>query len=272
MNEDFTIKLMPLVESLRFYHRHDVKGLHNIPSKGPAIVACTHSLATYDMLLLMVASFQQNQRFPRALIDRLFDRVPGVGRIMERLGCVTGAPENAKSILSNGDLLYVAPGGMEESLRSHKQRFQLRWQNRKGFARLAIETGSPVVLAACPGADLIYDVRDSALTRWAYKSFKIPLFFANGIGPTIIPKPVKLVHYLSEPIYPPVVTTQPSQQEIDDFHSLLTTKMAQLIARGKPLSIDTPLGRGIKSWFSDLHDNYNPPHGPEHSPGPEGHH
>ncbi len=197
MNEELATSILPILRGLRLYHRHSVYGLGYVPTQGAALIACTHSLATYDMLMLMAAVFEHNGRFPRALIDRLFYKFPRIGNLMEGLGCVVGCPENAKSILSNGEMLYVAPGGMEESLRSSQAKYQIRWQKRKGFARLSIEAGVPVILAACPAADDIYEVKESPVTRWAYDRFRIPLFFARGLGPTPIPRPQRLAHYLS---------------------------------------------------------------------------
>ena len=232
MNEELCLKLNPLIRGLRAYHRHEVKGLENIPKRKAAIVAHTHSLATYDMLLLMSAVFEATSRFPRSLIDRLFYKVPGVGSLMEALGSVCGDQENARSLLSNGELLFLAPGGMQESLRPRERKYKIYWQKRKGFARLAIETGSPVILAACPDADNIYDVYDNKITRMMYQKLKIPFFFARGLGPTALPKPVKLVHVLSEPIYPPLAPHPGTTEKlVDDFHQRLTREMEKLIRR-----------------------------------------
>ena len=49
-----------------------------------------------------------------------------------------------------------------------------------GFARLAIETQTPIILAMCPKADDIYDVYSNSLTAWAYQKYRIPVFFARG--------------------------------------------------------------------------------------------
>ena len=178
MNEDLILKVLPIFQGLRVYHRHRVFGLQFLPKRGPAIICSTHSLATYDLMMLMAAVYDVDGRFPRSLIDRTFYRVPGLGGFMEQLGCVVGNLDNAQSILSNGELLYIAPGGMEESLRSSRNKYQFYWQKRRGFTRLSLETGAPIVLAACPGADDIFQVYDSPLTKWAYKKLRFPLFLS----------------------------------------------------------------------------------------------
>ncbi len=244
MQEELQLKLLPITIGLRLYHRHEVHGVENIPKSGPVIVACSHSLATYDISLLMTAVYQKLHRFPRALIDRAFYKVPGLGELMERLGCIVGSQENAQSLLSNGELIYLAPGGMEESLRPSKERYRVMWTKRKGFARLAIETGTPVVLAACPKADDIFTVYENHATNWIYRHFRLPFFIARGIGPTAVPKPVKLDHYISKTFHPPKKKDDPEafKRQVVTFHRKLVKEMDYLIKGGskqdEPLKIE----------------------------------
>ncbi|WP_141730878.1 lysophospholipid acyltransferase family protein [Oligoflexus tunisiensis] len=234
MDEEFTLKLLPVMNALRVYHRHEVHGLENVPRRGPVIVACNHSLATYDMLMLMAAVYCHNGRLPRSLIDRAFYVFPGLGELMEKLGAIVGSQEAASSLLRNGEMLYLAPGGMRESLRPYTERYQILWNRRRGFARLSLETGVPIVLAACPRADDIYKVYDSPLTKLIYKKLRLPFFMARGLGPTAIPRPVKLEHFLSKPIYPPKPADDPAsyKRQLYNYHRKLMDKMNAMIAEG----------------------------------------
>ncbi len=234
MDEEFTLKLRPFLQMVRAYHRHETHGLQHIPGSGPAIIATNHSLATYDMLLLMLSVYEHSGRMPRSLIDRAFYVMPGLGELMERLGCIVGSQHNAASLLKNGELLYLAPGGMQESLRPSTERYRIYWNRRKGFARLAVETGTPVILAACPRADDIYKVYDSNMTRWIYRRFRLPFFMARGLGPTAIPRPVKLEHFLSAPMYPPPAATDPAalKRQVYNFHRRLMNRMNAMLSEG----------------------------------------
>lgn len=66
------VKLLPVVNALRGYHTHQVYGMENIPKEGPAILASNHSLATYDLIMLYGAIYEQTGRMVRPLMDRLF--------------------------------------------------------------------------------------------------------------------------------------------------------------------------------------------------------
>ena len=180
-------KYQTCVEKIRKYHRHRVVGIRNIPKEGAVIIACNHSLATYDMMLLMTAIYTKTNRYPRSLIDRAFYKVPYLSKVMENFGGIQGTHENAHNILKEGNLLYLAPGGMQESLRPHNEKYEIYWGRRKGFARLAIDTQTPIILAACPKADDIYKVYDSKITKLVYDKFRMPFFLAAGRRGTPLP-------------------------------------------------------------------------------------
>lgn len=231
-HEEICKKILPLIQALRLYHQHEVVGFDKLRSEERLLVIANHSLATYDIVLLMAAIYTDLKRLPRPLVDRLFFRIPLVGELISLFGAVPGSPSSAHKLLKEGEMLTVAPGGMREALRPSSQRYQIRWDKRIGFARLAIKAEAPVVLAACPKADDLYDVYPSWITSWVYRNYKIPLFFARGLGPTPLPRPVKLVHFLSEPILPP----KPSEDEMEmdkivkKFHSMLVKRMHKLIS------------------------------------------
>ena len=127
--------------------------------------------------------------------------------------------------------MIFAPGGMQEALRPSEERYQVRWSKRRGFARMAMEAQVPIILAACPRADDMFEVYPNFLTKMIYDRLRLPLPLMRGIGPTIIPRPVKLVHYLSEAMRPPKIDADPevNQKRLEVWHQKLTKRMQQLI-------------------------------------------
>lgn len=231
MKMEIVEQILPLVETMRKYHKHQVKGLQHFPQTGGVLLAVNHSLATYDISLLAVAIYESTGRVPNFLADRLFFKIPYVGEIVNQLGAIEGSPENAKSLLRSGELVVVAPGGMREALRPSTERYQIMWEKRKGFAKIALETQVPVVLGVCPKADDLYEVYKNRVTALAYHKFKIPLFFASGLGFSPIPKPIELTHFLSEPMVPPKVDPDPLifSDQLNKFHKKLVKRAQTLI-------------------------------------------
>ena len=113
-------------------------------------------------------------------------------------------------------------------MRPSRKKYEISWAQRRGFARLAMKTGTPIVLAACPAADDIFHVYESEVSKWFYKNLKVPLFLARGIGLTPIPKPARLTHLISEPMLPPSNYSNP-ENALEDYHSKLVNRMKQLI-------------------------------------------
>lgn len=192
-----------------------------------------HSVATYDILLLGYSIIDKLGRMPRGLADKNFYKNTQLTELMEKLGIYEANHINAEKVLENNELLMIAPGGTQEAIRSSNEKYQIKWDNRMGFAKLAIRTQSPIILAACPNADNVYTVKESPITKWAYKLFRFPLPIVQGFGNTILPRPIKLAHYIHPPIYPPKYEGGELDEEmVKSFHYLVVQEMNMLMERG----------------------------------------
>jgi len=216
---------------LRDYHRHSVVGMEHVPTTGGALLVVNHSLATYDGFLMGGQVWLQTGRLPTALGDDMIFRTPIVADWARDAGIRPASPGAGLRLLKEGHLVFLAPGGMWESLRPSREARRVRWDNRKGFCRLALKAGAPIVLAACPAADDIFRVRASRLTDRIYKRFKAPLPIARGIGPTLWPRPVKLTHYVAPAIVPPAYDPEREAEQVDALHAEACRVMARLLTR-----------------------------------------
>ena len=105
LNETWVETIKPITDKIRRYHRHRVVGINNIPKDGPVIIACNHSLATYDMILLMSAIYTRI-RYPRSLISRAFSKLPYLTTVMENFGGIQSTHENAHELLEQGHTIH----------------------------------------------------------------------------------------------------------------------------------------------------------------------
>ena len=150
-----------------------------MPTEGGVLVVLQH-FATYDGFLPALDIYEERGRIPAGLGDDLIFKVPGLGRLARSTHIYPASHGNAVKLLAAGRLVYVAPGGMREALRPSDEKHAIRWANRKGFIRLSIRTGAPIVLGACRGADDIFTVYRSRLTDLAYRRLKLPLAAVRG--------------------------------------------------------------------------------------------
>jgi 1-acyl-sn-glycerol-3-phosphate acyltransferase len=138
-------------------------------------------------------------------------RVPVWWDLVSALGMVEGTRENTRELMRRDELVLVYPGGGRELTKGAEEQYRLIWKGRLGFARLAIESGYPVVPFAAVGAEHALDVLvDSdhptmAPARWFFRTVlgspDIPPI-ARGIGPTPVPRPERLYFWFGEPIDP----------------------------------------------------------------------
>jgi 1-acyl-sn-glycerol-3-phosphate acyltransferase len=143
---------------LRLVFRTEVEGLENVPSEGPAILASNHlSYAdwlfmplTLDRKVTFVAKAEYfNTPGLKGWVQRTFFAGAGQVPIDRSSGdAAAGALVAAKRVLAQGALFGIYP----EGTRSHDGRL---YRGRTGVARLAIETGVPVVPIAVLGTDVV---------------------------------------------------------------------------------------------------------------------
>ncbi|WP_330179336.1 acyltransferase family protein [Nocardia sp. NBC_01503] len=191
--------------SPRFY------GLENFPLDGPVLLVGNHTLAGgTDAPLLAAEILAKHDRLVRGLAENVLIDVPVLRDALHRLGIVRGNRHNCTTLLEQGEAVAVFPGGGREAMRGKGQKYQLLWEGRTGFARMAIATGAPIVPIAMVGGDDIYDIvfdgnhpvmspLRKVVTGLGLRANLTPPLI-RGLGPTLVPKPERFYFSLGTPI------------------------------------------------------------------------
>ncbi len=136
------------------YFRPKVRGLEHIPAEGPVLLVGNHSGGT-----LIADTFAFSYEFYRHFgPDRLFHqlahdlvfKMPGLAGL-RKYGTVPASHENAQKALAKGAALLVYPGGDHESYRPSWHANKVEFGGRKGFVKLALEAGVPIVPVVAVG-------------------------------------------------------------------------------------------------------------------------
>ncbi len=199
-------RILGLFEWAERVHRYEVRGLEHVPHTGPALIVSPHSFAALDGFLLGKRIFERDGRIVRGLTDHLVFRIPLMRDVFSTLGIVDGTKANAHALFASGQIAACMPGGALEMSRSSRLRRKLRWADHRGYARLAVDAGVPIIPTACPRADDLYLVLvdgwhvGEILQRVLRTPRVLPFPLAVGLGP--LPFPVKLVQHVAEPQWP----------------------------------------------------------------------
>jgi 1-acyl-sn-glycerol-3-phosphate acyltransferase len=130
------------------YFRAEVRGLHNIPDAGPVLLVGNHSGGnvtpdTHVFTLAFNTYFGVERRFYQ-LAHNLVLAMPGLS-MLRKFGTVAASHANAQKALDSGAALLVYPGGDYEVHRPIWEGNKIDFNGRKGYVRLALEKGVPIV-------------------------------------------------------------------------------------------------------------------------------
>jgi 1-acyl-sn-glycerol-3-phosphate acyltransferase len=146
---DYIRRTLPLMRtSFGTYFRGEVRGLDNIPAEGPSLLVGNHSGGTYIADTFVFATcfydhFGPDRRFHQLAHD-VAARLPILG-LIRRYGTLAASHENARKAFDRGAPVLVYPGGDYETFRPSWHSDRIEFGGRKGFVRLALEQGVPIV-------------------------------------------------------------------------------------------------------------------------------
>jgi 1-acyl-sn-glycerol-3-phosphate acyltransferase len=181
------------------WHRGKVHGIENVPD-GACLFVGNHNAGMYtpDTYVFLEALYDQGgaDALPYALAHQEVFKAPPLGRLLVSLGAVRACHENATRIFERGHSILVYPGGDIDSLRPYSRRQEVVFGHRRGYIRLAITHGVPIVPVVADGAHAAYRILSDgrALARllrldktFRLKALPIVLSFPFGvtIGPLV---------------------------------------------------------------------------------------
>ncbi|MCW2629939.1 lysophospholipid acyltransferase family protein [Mycobacterium sp.] len=183
-----------------YWFRMEFDGWENLPEP-PVLLVGIHSGAPFvwDAWTVGVQwwrRFGQDRPLHGTAHDALM-AMPLIGRYFRAMGVLPAAPDSMATALAEGRDVAVWPGGEVDSLRPWSERDQANLAGRKGFVKMAIRAGVPIVpIATVGGADAMpVLVRGDQLSRalrldklLRLKVFPIAVSLPWGIAPAALPQ------------------------------------------------------------------------------------
>ena len=130
------------------YFRAEVRGLGNVPEEGPVLLVGNHSGGNLTpdtgVFTLAFSTYFGVERPFYQLAHNLVLSMPGLS-FLRKYGTVAASHENARKALQAGAAVLVYPGGDYEVHRPSWEGDRVDFGGRKGFLRLALDAGVPIV-------------------------------------------------------------------------------------------------------------------------------
>jgi 1-acyl-sn-glycerol-3-phosphate acyltransferase len=227
----------PVVSAFEPY----LDGLDHLPADGRFLLVGNHTQSGTEALLIPYVVRRRIGIRARPLADRRFGNVKGLpADLFAAAGAVIGSPDTARELMRAGEPILVFPGGGREISKAKDQLYELMWEGRKGFARVAVENDYPIVPAALVGGDDVYHVLTTSNGRWARMTKPITtrltgdanmaIQLMRGIGPTMVPRPQRM--YLR--FGPPIDTSRPkgavAEKWVETMQAKVKTRLEADIA------------------------------------------
>ncbi|MDD5309926.1 MAG: lysophospholipid acyltransferase family protein [Deltaproteobacteria bacterium] len=184
----------------KYWFHATIEGLERFPVEGPALVVANHNagIMPLDAIIIMAAIRDRHGegRVVHPLAHDFAYAALRVRRHARRLGILRASPKNAVAALAAGRIVLVYPGGDREAFRPFAERGKISLGNRKGFARLALETGAPIIPMVTAGLHEAFVVLSSGRrlarllrTKEILRTETVPVALALpwGIIPAVLP-------------------------------------------------------------------------------------
>jgi 1-acyl-sn-glycerol-3-phosphate acyltransferase len=231
----------PLID---YWFRMEMEGWDDLPEP-PALFIGIHSGAPFvwDAWTVGVQWWRHfgDERPLHGTAHDALMAAPVVGSYFRRMGVLPAAPDSISAALAAGHDVALWPGGEVDSLRPWTQRDEAILAGRKGFVRMAIKAGVPIVPISTVGGPDSMPVLTSGrklasalqLDKLArLKRFPIALSAPWGLGPALLPEiplPTKIRTAFQKPVK---VSSDPKKASDDAYVDRKYEEVLGSIQRG----------------------------------------
>jgi 1-acyl-sn-glycerol-3-phosphate acyltransferase len=136
-----------------FYHHYfrvQTSGWEHVPATGKALFVGSHNggLASPDLAMFLVDwlhRFGVERPIYGLMHPKMWQAYPPVARLATEVGALQAHPRMAMAALQAGASVLVYPGGAQDVFRPYRLRQKIHFVGRKGFIKLALREGVPIV-------------------------------------------------------------------------------------------------------------------------------
>lgn len=203
-------KILPhfFLELMKTYFRVQVEGAENLPKRGRSLIIPNHSgVSGFDAMVLHHEITRACGRYPRVLTHHLWFLTKTTSIPAQRLGFIEASMDNGMRCLNKNQLVVLFPEGEYGNFKPSSKAYELQ-DFKRGFVRMALATGSPIVPTLVIGAEE---------THVNLSRLKMTKFLRGVILPlplNVLPLPSKWKIVFMEPVKFPYDSNAASDREL----------------------------------------------------------
>jgi 1-acyl-sn-glycerol-3-phosphate acyltransferase len=184
LDEALLERLGGFYRGLRNYFRLRADGLEHIPTQGPALLVANHTgWLGFDYALTALTVQEELGRYVRGMVHPAWFRAEATAKFARSVGLFEVSKDAMRAQLAHGRLVMVFPEGEKGAFRPGSN-YELE-EFARGFVRVALESGVPVVPVAILGGE-----EANPIGR-RIDNYEDLLQFGIPVPKNLVPKPVK---------------------------------------------------------------------------------
>jgi len=231
---------------MNYYFRLEIAGWERLPKQASLLIG-VHSGGplTMDAWTVNMAWWRhfQGKRTLHSTAHDVLMQNKLLGQYFRRLGAISPSRESIQAAFRQGDDVILWPGGEVDAYRKWSKRDQAILGGRKGFIKLAIRSGVPIVpVATVGGHDTLFvlsegrglarllKLKEKMRVEVAPITLSVPFGVALHLTPfQHIPLPAKIRTELLEPIY---LDNDPARADDEDYVNQVYAEVESSIQAG----------------------------------------
>lgn len=245
----------------RAWFRYEVRNVNLVPASGPVLMVGNHNggVMPFDTLLTLTALWDAfgPERAVNLLGHDLLAFDPVGRKLTAKLGILRATPDSATAALRAQRLVIVYPGSDLDSWRPFWHRARIQLAERKGFIRVALREGVPIVPVVSVGTHEQFVVLTSGARiarglrlnkRLRTRAFPIvwalPWGVTSGYVP-YVPIPAQTTIAFGEPIEWPSLTSADADRDdvVEACYREVVAQMQKLLSSAN---------RGRVPWIGNV--------------------
>eukprot|EP00747_Dinoflagellata_sp_TGD_P187054 gnl/TRDRNA2_/TRDRNA2_44525_c0_seq1.p1 gnl/TRDRNA2_/TRDRNA2_44525_c0~~gnl/TRDRNA2_/TRDRNA2_44525_c0_seq1.p1 ORF type:complete len:334 (+),score=49.75 gnl/TRDRNA2_/TRDRNA2_44525_c0_seq1:94-1095(+) len=156
-------------------------------------------------------------------------KIPLVRQLMGWIGCIGADRPTVSAALAKGESVCFFPGGIGEMMRTDGKSERLLLKSRKGFVKLALEHGVPIVPVYVFGQSVLWS--QLQLPSWVEalsRIIRFSLMIPYGRWGTVVPRRLPLLYAIGKPILCPRMDNSVSQAQVESTHAEVVAAVCEL--------------------------------------------